>query len=83
MQQIDLFQTNLGSQEQDHATADALLLGNHSSQVIHIHYNTVIMAIDQRKPEKQGIAKERKHIAVGEKEEACQLLDLRLSEAIN
>lgn len=38
MQQIDLIQTNLASQEQYHAIADALMLGSRQGQVIHIHY---------------------------------------------
>lgn len=43
MQHNDLFQTNLAPQEQDHATADALLLENRPGQVIHIHYKTIII----------------------------------------
>lgn len=43
MQRTDLFQTNLASQEQYHATADALRLGSRPGQVIHIHYKLKII----------------------------------------
>lgn len=67
MQQNDLFQTNLASQEQDHAIADALLLGSRSGQVIHIHYMTkIIYILHQTKKPKTGECKrkkERKHVS--------------------